>query len=291
LWRRCAYFYPYTTCLIFTTNTMKKTTLLFTCLLLSFKLAAQVTPYTTAASLEANFTGEFITEDFTGGAEEPAICGTVISSAGSDCFDEGVLAEGFALSASNNADMVFLPAGFLPSNNPSPMLGANAGVETTILTFTGDNVFAVGHALYVDSSGDFNYKVYNTNDEIIYNEDVEFSDFYGVVSTTPIGRIEIQSTANGGELIGNLMFGTNTLGLGGSKATQFMYYPNPVNDLLTVQSATAVASLTVVNMLGQVVLQNNANAAINLSTITAGSYVVQATFDNGATEAFRIVKK
>ena len=270
---------------------MKKTTLVFTCLLLTIKLFAQVTPYTTAASLEAGFTGEFVTEDFTGGSEEPAICGTVISSAGNDCFEEGVLVAGFTLSASNNAEMVFLPAGFLPTENVSPMLGANAGVETTILTFTGDNVFAVGHALYVDSSGDFNYKVYNTDNEVIYDEDVEFSEFYGVVSSTPIRKIEIQSTANGGELIGDLMFGTNTLGSGGNSKTQFTYSPNPVNDVLTIQSATTVTSLKVTNMLGQVVLQNSATATINLSTVSAGSYFVQATFENGATEAFRIFKK
>ena len=280
------YFYSYTKI-----KTMKKTTLLLTGLLLSVKLFAQVTPYTSAASLQNDFTGTIVTEDFTGGATDPAICGNVVSSAGNDCFEAGVLVAGFELSATNDGPIVFLPEGFLPSENETPRLGANAGLEVTVLTFTADNVFAVGHSLHVDNSGDFNYTVYDKNDAVIYDEDLAFSGFYGIISTTPIGRIEIKSLADAGELIGDLIMGTNTLSVNNNQAKQFTYYPNPVNDVLTIQSATAITSLKVVNMLGQVVVQNNASTTISLSAVNTGSYFVQATFENGTTEAFRVVKK
>lgn len=272
---------------------MKKTTLLIACMLLSAKMLAQVTPYTTASSLESNFNGTLVTENFDGGFDFPLTCGEAVSSEASDCFDGSVLVEGFEITASQG-QIVFLPAGFLPSDNTTPRLGANTGIEYTIISFTGEeDVYAVGHSLHVDNNANFNYRVFNRDEELIYEEAVDFTPYFGVISTTPIGRIEIENVNNAGELIGDLSFGTTTLGLDYNQLRTFTY-PNPVNDVLNIQSVAAVASVKVINMLGQVVLSNNVNAttaAINITALTQGNYIVEAAFANGATQTFRIVKK
>lgn len=273
---------------------MKKTTLLCVCLLLSLKLFSQVTAYTDPELLNENFTGTIAIEDFTSGPAFPIVCGDTVSSAGNDCFEEGVIIPGFQVSASNGGFIVFLPADFLPSNNPTPRLGANAGVDFTVISFTENNVYAVGQSLHIDDNANFIYRVYNQQNALIYNETVAFTPFYGVISSDPISRVEIENVNNQGELLGDLMFGTGILGLNSNVATKFSYYPNPVNDVLTIQSGAAIAQVKVINMLGQVVLQtttNSTNATISTAGLFEGSYIVETSLSNGATKTFRILKR
>ncbi|KOS07440.1 hypothetical protein AM493_16355 [Flavobacterium akiainvivens] len=273
---------------------MKKTTLLFAGLLFSGGLFAQATPYTTLAEFESAYTGTLITEDFTAGPNDPAICGEVVTNAGDDCFTSGQVVAGFELSASNNSVVVYLPPGFLPGDNATPRLGANTGIENTILTFTEDNIVAVGHALHVDNGGNFNYKVYGTDDTVLYDQDVAYTPFYGIITTQPIGRIEITSVAGAGELIGDLKFGADVMALNDVALNTFSCFPNPSAGVLNVQSAGVIASVSVVNVLGQEVLAQNVNAAtatLNISELKTGSYFVKAVFENGATHTSTVIKQ
>ena len=79
----------------------------------------------------------------------------------------------------------------------------------------------------------------------------------------------------------------------GFDKANFTYYPNPVNDVLTLSYSTAISSVQVYNMLGQVVITTKVNAnqvQINTGNLTAGTYIVKATAGN-KTQTFKVVKQ
>lgn len=83
--------------------------------------------------------------------------------------------------------------------------------------------------------------------------------------------------------------GTDSFGLAGLKA-----YPNPAANAVTVSAGTSIANVSVHNILGQQVLVQSANGAsttLNLSALTAGTYLVKVTSDKGATATLRVVKQ
>ncbi|WP_310993868.1 T9SS type A sorting domain-containing protein [Aequorivita marina] len=60
----------------------------------------------------------------------------------------------------------------------------------------------------------------------------------------------------------------------------FSVYPNPVKDVLNIQSKTSIDNVTVYDVLGKVVLQANPgkiSPAINTSSLASGSYLVKIT--------------
>ncbi|MCG2429537.1 T9SS type A sorting domain-containing protein [Aequorivita xiaoshiensis] len=84
-----------------------------------------------------------------------------------------------------------------------------------------------------------------------------------------------------------------TLGVSDFTSVDFDFYPNPVNDVLTIQSQKTVDSIEVYNIMGQMILNSStiSNGKIDLSTLKSGIYLVKATFEGGLTETLKIVKK
>lgn len=84
-----------------------------------------------------------------------------------------------------------------------------------------------------------------------------------------------------------------TLGVSDLSTVDFDYYPNPVNDFLTIQSQETVESIDVYNLLGQIISTSNkiSDGKIDLSALNSGIYLVKATFEGGNTGTFKIVKK
>ncbi len=272
---------------------MKKITLALICVLSSANLFSQVTAYTDVTEFENAFSGTLILEDFAGGPQDPSICGFSVTDGGDDCFASGEVVSGFELSATHESPIVYLPAGFLPSDNSTARLGANSGLEITVITFTSNNVFAVGHSLHVDNNGDFNYKIYNRDNVLIYDQTVSFSPFYGAITNEPIGHVEIRNIADAGELIGDLQFGTQALAVVKNAKNTFVAFPNPVNDILNITSEKQIVAITVVNMLGQTVMQKQVNdnlISLDLSNVQAGNYFVRADFEDETAAPFRITK-
>ena len=76
----------------------------------------------------------------------------------------------------------------------------------------------------------------------------------------------------------DLMFGEpdNSSVINTEKAT-VVFYPNPVNDVLNINTNNAVQKVTVLNAVGSVVetLQPNSTAVnVNMASYTSGMYVV-----------------
>lgn len=87
--------------------------------------------------------------------------------------------------------------------------------------------------------------------------------------------------------------GTCTL-LGGDnvKVEEFKLFPNPVNDILNIQSDTEVQSIEIYNTLGQEMFSINIkqnNYSIDMSNFSEGTYIVNLVTDNNL-EVFKVIK-
>ncbi|MFL0354426.1 T9SS type A sorting domain-containing protein [Xanthomarina sp. GH4-25] len=73
----------------------------------------------------------------------------------------------------------------------------------------------------------------------------------------------------------------------------FTYYPNPVNNSLTLNAQKDIQNVAVYNMLGQEVLRtapNTVNSEVDMSNLQPGAYFVKVTVEN-ATKTIKVIKK
>ena len=85
----------------------------------------------------------------------------------------------------------------------------------------------------------------------------------------------------------------DALGVSDFGTVDFDFYPNPVRDVLNIQSQMALKSVEVFNIIGQKVIrsENVNHAQIDVSKLNSGTYVVRATFEDGQVENIKFVKK
>ncbi len=97
--------------------------------------------------------------------------------------------------------------------------------------------------------------------------------------------------------MGLRVFSANQLSIAENTSVQVSAFPNPTTDNVTISAAAeGNASLNVTDVSGKVVLTNNldlstGNVNVNLSSLEAGMYIFNVTFENGKTSQFNIVKK
>jgi len=75
-------------------------------------------------------------------------------------------------------------------------------------------------------------------------------------------------------------------------ATNFKLYPNPVTDVLNIESAAVIDEIQVYDMLVNKVLESLPNAispSIDMSTLTQGLYLVNVTIDD-TSKTFKVLK-
>jgi len=74
--------------------------------------------------------------------------------------------------------------------------------------------------------------------------------------------------------------------------TGFTYFPNPVNNVLSLRGAKEINNIAIYNMLGQEVLRtapNAVNTDVDMSNLQAGAYFVKVTIGN-ATKTVKVIK-
>jgi len=84
----------------------------------------------------------------------------------------------------------------------------------------------------------------------------------------------------------------STAGLDDLSSNLFAYFPNPVNDQLTIMAQKNVDEITVYNMIGQVVLRQTPNSLetmVDMAEMQTGAYFIQVSIDNSI-ETVRILK-
>ncbi|PVW14524.1 T9SS type A sorting domain-containing protein [Marixanthomonas spongiae] len=72
----------------------------------------------------------------------------------------------------------------------------------------------------------------------------------------------------------------------------FSVYPNPVKNVLNIESAAAVSSVTIYDVLGKAVLSAQPDAIspkIDMSGLSSGAYLVQVTID-GTSKTVKVIK-
>lgn len=77
------------------------------------------------------------------------------------------------------------------------------------------------------------------------------------------------------------------------KETSFKAYPNPVTDILNIDSKVKVKSISVVDATGRTVMSSEINKDkfnINLSTLSSGIYMITAQTENGL-QSIKVIKK
>lgn len=75
--------------------------------------------------------------------------------------------------------------------------------------------------------------------------------------------------------------------------SNFTYFPNPVEDVLTIKTSKNIVSVTAYNLLGQEVLRNKhvTDGNIDVSSLDAGVFIFRVTLDGGQVENFKVIKK
>ena len=74
--------------------------------------------------------------------------------------------------------------------------------------------------------------------------------------------------------------------------SNFTYFPNPVNNVLSIKAQASIDSITVYNMLGQTVVRSTPNTtttAVDMSGLQTGAYFVQVAINNSI-ETVRVIK-
>ncbi|MCU0350138.1 MAG: T9SS type A sorting domain-containing protein, partial [Flavobacterium sp.] len=84
-------------------------------------------------------------------------------------------------------------------------------------------------------------------------------------------------------IIDNILLTVNSvLSTNSFDANSFKVYPNPAKNLLNIDSASNVQSVSVYNVIGQEVLNrtiNSTNANLDISSLNTGVYVIRALID------------
>lgn len=74
------------------------------------------------------------------------------------------------------------------------------------------------------------------------------------------------------------------------KEVDFSFYPNPVQDLLNIQTEEQIKEVTVYNMQGRKVLQSKATFSLNVSSLEPEMYLLEVRTEKG-TSVVKFVKK
>jgi hypothetical protein len=105
-----------------------------------------------------------------------------------------------------------------------------------------------------------------------------------------------ESTATNEDIdffVDNFSITSTSLGIQEVSTLQFKYFPNPVNDKLTINAQTNVDNIVVLNMLGQVVSSqrpNSLNCMVDMAELRTGVYFVQVSIGN-STQTVRVLKQ
>ena len=250
-----------------------------------------VTPYNTAGNAE--------------GCEEQ----TVTTASGlCYCISQPSSNDGTGISSLSLNGTEFTSAGDVTTEDFSASVIDAAAGELTSLSIT----FATGYTydtnVWIDLDNDFIYE----DSELLF-DGVSTSDnpttldaSFTIPEATPDGVYNMRiGTADSGQSTPNpcyngsygvtvsMTVNVTTLGISDYSQMNFTYYPNPVNDQLTINAQTNVDDITVLNMLGQVVLHqspNRSNCVVDMAALRTGVYFVQVSIGN-KTETVRVLKQ
>jgi len=153
--------------------------------------------------------------------------------------------------------------------------------------YPSDQWFEVKHEIDLDAS---THSVWIDGNVLLDNEPYQGT---GGAPATSLGSVNYFSIdANNNYFIDDFLFVEGTLSTNDFEAESFKVYPNPVKDVLNIQSNEAVSKVAVYNVLGQSVFLSTPKAvspSVDMSSFKSGIYFVEVTIGN-STKTVKVVK-
>ena len=203
----------------------------------------------------------------------------------------------------------------------NPLVGTNIGSTASAgapapvcASYSGGDVW---YSVVVPASGSITFDSASVTGSPI--SDSGMAVYSGPCSTLVLVECDDDDSANGafsmisltnrtpGEVLyvrfweyGNNAFGTfqvsaydASLSAASFDTSNFVAYPNPVKDVLNLSYKTAISNVKVINLLGQEVVNANANTndvQVNMSALSAGVYIVNVTVDDRV-HSIKVIKE
>jgi hypothetical protein len=82
-----------------------------------------------------------------------------------------------------------------------------------------------------------------------------------------------------------------TLGIDDISHTTISIYPNPVSEMLYVDSSEPIKTIKIFNKIGQLVRSNSNYNKIDTENMQSGLYIVHVYFENGQSEIQKLIKE
>ncbi|MDK2773028.1 MAG: T9SS type A sorting domain-containing protein [Flavobacterium sp.] len=155
-----------------------------------------------------------------------------------------------------------------------------------VYTYDGVNVRMYKNGVLVGTSPFNLFTAYDADYFYLGSSFGDMNSFNGSVDDLKIYNYPLTQTE-----ITNL-YNNNTLSTSdfNQNDLEVVLYPNPVQDILSVDTVNTIKSVEVYNLQGQKVLVSN-QSQINLSNLSAGIYMVRIEDENNAVNTKRIIKK
>lgn len=141
--------------------------------------------------------------------------------------------------------------------------------------------------------------IYNLDDEVWemkIDGESQFTDYplaFSNHSLEELAGLDFYSASDNIEMyIDDLVMGAGVLAVDNFTRDTFSLYPNPVKDVLNIDSKKEINAVTVYDILGKTVIQKTGtakNMQVDMSHLTSGAYLVKITIDN-TSKTFKILK-
>lgn len=166
------------------------------------------------------------------------------------------------------------------------------------LTGIQSNKDGVGSRLEISINGNKQYRYTHCGEGYLAQN--SNTEFFGLGTNTTIdyvkvtwlsGIVDYLENVNADQLL-EITEGTYSLSLESEIKSDFLYYPNPVTNALTLKAQQNIQDVAVFNMLGQEVFKTvlgSLECEIDMTNFKSGIYFVQVGFEN-AKEIIRILK-
>ena len=126
--------------------------------------------------------------------------------------------------------------------------------------------------------------------------------FFGLSNNTIVNEIRVEWPDNTTTVVQDIaanqiitITNDSVLNTDGFNSSEVKFYPNPTNDILSVESKITIEKIAVYNLLGQKVLEkptNSKNIQMSISRLSSGSYFLKLKMKtNGIIKTYQIIKK
>ena len=126
--------------------------------------------------------------------------------------------------------------------------------------------------------------------------------FFGLSNNTIVNEIRVEWPDNTTTVVQDIaanqiitITNDSVLNTDGFNSSEVKLYPNPTNDILSVESKITIENIALYNLLGQKVLEKPTNSKIiqmSISRLSSGSYFLKLKMNtNGIIKTFQIIKK